>query len=207
MEKVYIRIFNTKKGEKMSKLKIKIIVGTVRKGRFSEKTSNWVFEEAKKKDWDIELIDLKDYPMPFYEEPVSPVRIKDGNYANEVVRNFAKKIKDGDAFIVVTPEYNHSYSGVLKNAMDNVYAEWNNKPIGFVSHGSAAGGARAVEQLRLVAVELQMAPIRQGVHIPFFWTQVDEKGNLKTAQFQQTLEAMFTQLDWWAKALKAARKD
>ena len=181
-------------------------MGTVRKNRFTEKTNKWVYEEAKKKEWNVELLDLKDYPMPFYEEPVSPAQVKEGNYANETVRKWAGKIDEADAYIVVTPEYNHGIPGVLKNAMDNVYAEWNNKPIAFVSHGSAAGGSRSVEHLRLVAVELQMAPIRQGVHIANFWNQVDEKGNLKTEPYQKSLEALFAQLEWWAKALKAARK-
>jgi len=190
---------------KDQKLKIKIIMGTVRKNRFTEKTNKWVHEEAKKKDWDVELLDLKDYPMPFYEEPISPAQVKDGNYANPMVRKWAEKINEADAYIVITPEYNHGYPGVLKNAMDQVYNEWNNKPIAFVSHGSAAGGSRSVEQLRLVAVELQMAPIRTGVHIANFWNQVDEKGNLKTEPYQKTLEGLFTQLEWWTKALKAAR--
>ncbi|MEK6967701.1 MAG: NAD(P)H-dependent oxidoreductase [Nanoarchaeota archaeon] len=190
----------------MKNLKIKIILGTTRKNRFSDKTSKWVLEEAKKKDWQVELLDLRDYPMPFYDEPVSPAYVKEGNYANEMVRTWAKKIDEADAYIIITPEYNHGPSAVLKNAMDHVYSEWNNKPVAFVSHGASAGGSRAVEQLRTIAIELQMAPIRVGVHIPFFWTQVDDKGNLKTEQYQETLQNLFTQLTWWAKALKAARK-
>jgi len=110
------------------------------------------------------VLDLRDYDMPFFNEPVSP-SFKKEPYKNEAVARFTKKIEEGDAFVMVTPEYNHGTSGVLKNALDWIYPEWNNKPVAFVSYGSG-GGARAIEQLRMNAVELQMAPIRAAVHIP-----------------------------------------
>ncbi len=190
-----------------TKLNIKVIVGSTRDARFSDKAAAWITGEIRKqKEIEVEVLDLRDYDMPFYNEPVSP-SYKQEPFKNEAVARFTKKIAEGDAFVIVTPEYNHGASGVLKNALDWVYPEWNNKPVSFVSYGSV-GGARAVEQLRLNAIELQMAPIRQAVHIPQHWTLLDEKGNLKEGaleSFTQSAEAMLAQLLWWARALKNAR--
>jgi len=188
-------------------LKVKIILGSTRPNRFSEQAGKWILEEAGKiAGISAEVLDLRDYAMPFFNEPVSP-SYKQEPYKNEAVARFTLKIAEGDAFIIVTPEYNRGTSGVLKNAFDWVYQEWNNKPVGFVAYGSV-GGARAVEQLRLVAVELQMAPIRSAVHIPAHWTLLDDTGILKAgalAPYQQAAEGLLTQLVWWANALKTAR--
>ena len=105
----------------------------------------------------------------------------------------------------VTPEYNHGYPAVLKNALDHVYAEWNNKPAAFVAYGGKAGGARSVEQLRSVAIELQMAPIRQAILIPGVRRAFDEDGKPADASYEQQADALLDQLVWWARALKAAR--
>ncbi len=185
-------------------LNIKIIIGSTREGRFSEKPAQWIFEEIKKQgDIEAELIDLRDYPLPFFNEATSPAMNK-GIYANEVAGRLAKKIEEADGYIIAAPEYNHGYPAVLKNAMDFIYNEWNKKPVGFVSWGGVAG-ARSVEQLRLVAIELQMTPIRNAVHIPSFWTALDEGGKLKTESLQKSADDFIAQLLWWAKALKAAR--
>src|SRR3990167_6602093 len=188
-------------------LRVKIILGSTRPNRFSEQAGKWILEEAGKiAGISAEVLDLRDYAMPFFNEPVSP-SYKQEPYKNEAVARFTSKIAEGDAFIIVTPEYNRGTSGVLKNAMDWVYQEWNNKPVGFVAYGSV-GGARAVEQLRLVAVELQMAPIRNAVHISAPWTLLDDTGILKAgalAPYQQAAEGLLTQLVWWANALKTAR--
>ena len=188
-------------------LKVKIILGSTRPNRFSEQAGKWILEEAGKiAGISAGVLDLRDYAMPFFNEPVSP-SYKQEPYKNEAVARFTLKIAEGDAFIIVTPEYNRGTSGVLKNAFDWVYQEWNNKPVGFVAYGSV-GGARAVEQLRLVAVELQMAPIRSAVHIPAHWTLLDDTGILKAgalAPYQQAAEGLLTQLVWWANALKTAR--
>ncbi len=191
----------------MNKLKIAVIIGSVRQNRFSEKTAKWIFELAKKKEADVELLDLKDYPMPFLEDATPPSMVKDGNYSNPVVKKWAHKVKEFDAFILATPEYNHSTSGVLKNAIDQIFSEWNNKAIAFISHGSAAGGSRAVEHLRQISIELQMAPIRTGVHISNYWTGMDEKGTFNFAPYEQAAEGMIMQLLWWGHALKAARAE
>lgn len=190
-------------------LNIKIIAGSTREGRFSDKAAIWIAEEIKKQEGvEVEVLDLRDYNMPFFNEPVSP-SFKKEPYKNEAVARFTKKIDEGDAFVIVTPEYNHGTSGVLKNAIDWVYQEWNNKPVAFLSYGSV-GGARAVEQLRLNAIELQMAPVRNAVHIPgeqyfpavFGKTKFSELFALQA----DNAKAMITQLLWWTRALKNARR-
>lgn len=189
----------------MKTLSIKVIMGSTRQNRFSEKPAQWIFEEAKKREeLEVELLDLRDYPMPFFNEAVSPSMSKE-SYSNEVVAKWKEKVKEADGYIIATPEYNHGYPAVLKNALDYVYHEWNNKPVSFVSWGGVAG-ARSVEQLRLVAIELQMAPIRNAVYIPNFWTMLDESGKLKTDSLQKSADDLLTQLTWWASALKTARE-
>ncbi len=193
----------------MEKVKIKVIIGSTRQNRFSEKPARWIFDEIKSKESiEAELLDLHDYQVPFYDAPISPSRAN-GNYENEIVKKWAEKTKDGDAFIIVAPEYNHGPSAVLKNALDSIYIEWNNKAVGFVSYGSV-GGARGVEQLRLNGIELQMAPIRNSIHIPWQVYMEVAKGNVPVnpalfESLKDTQERFFDQLMWWTKALKAAR--
>ena len=189
-------------------LNIKVIAGSTREGRFSDKAAVWIAEEISKQEGvAVEVLDLRNYDMPFFNEPMSP-SFKQEPYKNEAVARFTKKIEEGDAFVIVTPEYNHGTSGVLKNALDWVYQEWNNKPVAFVSYGSV-GGARAVEQLRLNAIELQMAPIRNAVHIPgeqyfqVLFGKMDAKELF--ASVSKQAEGMIAQLLWWARALKNAQ--
>jgi NAD(P)H-dependent FMN reductase len=187
----------------MSTLKIKVIVGSTRPNRFSEKPSQWIFELAKKRaDLDVELLDLRDYPLPFFEEPLPPGLAKDA-YENPIVVKWREKIREADGFIIVTPEYNHGYPAVLKNALDYTYYAWARKTVAFVSWGGV-GGARGVDQLRAVAIELDMAPIRFAVHIPNPWFIQDMSG-IDTEANQQAAKALLDNLTWWAAALKAAR--
>lgn len=191
----------------MDKLRIKVIAGSVREGRFSDKAAKWIADELKKRESvSVEILDLRDYEMPFFNEATSPAA-KQEPYKNEAVARFTNKIAEGDAFVIVTPEYNRGTSGVLKNALDWVYQEWNNKAVGFVSYG-VVGGARAVEQLRLTAVELQMAPIRNAVHIPGdqYFPVLLGKADAQAlfVNMQKQADALISQLLWWAKALKAA---
>ena len=192
----------------MDNLKIKIILGSTREGRFGDKAAQWILEAAKKKEGvDVELLDLRDYPMPFFNQAVSPSAIKEP-YADETVARWTKKIAEADAYIFAATEYSHGYSAVLKNALDWVYREWNNKPVGFVAWGGV-GGARSVEQLRLVSVELQMAPMRNAVHIVAPWMLTNSDGTLKPGAldpYAAAAEGVLTQLIWWGKALKAARE-
>ena len=192
-------------------IKIQIILASIREGRFGDKPAHFVLGEAKKLEGvEVELIDLKEHPLPFFADAVSPSMTKNG-YGTEAARKFAQKIAEADAYIVVTPEYNHGYPSQLKNALDSIFAEWNNKPIAFVAYGSA-GGARAVEQLRQVAVELQMASIRNAVHIGWdlYMKVVNEKIPANPELFAPILErtqGMLKQLVLWAKALKAMREN
>lgn len=189
-------------------ISVKVIVGSTREGRFSEKLLPWLTKTLDARDEiEYEVLDLRDYDMPLYDQAASPASVQDGAYAHEVVRKFAAKVAEADAFLVIAPEYNHGYSAVLKNALDSIYAEWNKKIVGFISYGSVGGG-RVVEQLRAVAVELQMASVRNAVHIQSPWNLQDEAGNLKEHvldDYQESLVGTLDQLSWWAGALKAAR--
>lgn len=190
-------------------LKIQIILGSTREGRQGEKVAKWVYEQAKEhKDIEVELVDLRDYPLPFYEEPTLPIFLQ-GKYKNPVAKQWAEKVAEADAYIIVTPEYNRSFPAVLKNALDYVYSEWNKKPVAFVSYGGSANGARAVEQLRQVIIELQMAPVRSSVHFAMRLKPFDEQGNLQeqfTQHYSQLLSALLGDLIWWGKVLKEARE-
>ncbi len=186
-----------------------VIVGSTRPTRFSEMPARWIARHLEKHPGvDAKILDLRDYPMPFFEEPVSPARPDRAPFENDVVQRWTAEIGSSDAFIVVTPEYNHGYPAALKNALDYVYHEWVRKPISFISYGSV-GGARAVEQLRLVAVELQMAPIRRAVHLPlqalmahYREGDVDEALKESDGAAQQMIEELL----WWTEALKKARE-
>jgi len=141
-------------------VKIGIILGSTRPNRSGEQVATWVYDLASRRsDATFELIDLRDYPLPQLDEPLPPSM---GQYQNEHTKRWAATIASFDGFIMITPEYNHSTSAVLKNALDYLYAEWNNKAAGFVSYG-LAGGARAAEHLRLACAELQIADVRQQV--------------------------------------------
>lgn len=192
----------------MDTLRVKVIIGSTRQNRFSDSPARWIAERAAMRpDMDVEVLDLREYPMPFYDEPISPSMVKDGAYANPIVQRWAAKIADGDAFIIVTPEYNRGPSAVLKNALDQIYAEWNRKAVAFVAHGSSLG-SRAIEQLRTNAIELQMAPIRAAVQMPWSGTLRDERGELLPGAFDpfaKAADGMLDQLAWWASALKTAR--
>jgi NAD(P)H-dependent FMN reductase len=188
---------------------IKIIIGSTCEGRFADQATTWIANELIKQEHiHVEILDLRDYDMPFFNEPVSP-SMKQEPYTNEAVARFTAKIAQGDAFIIVTPEYNHGAPAVLKNAIDWVSPEWNNKPVAFVSYG-AVGGARVIEQLRLVAIELQMVPIKNAVYIPGEQYFPVAFGKASAADMfihmQKSGEAMITQLLWWTKILKTARQ-
>jgi len=185
-------------------MKIQVILGSTRQGRFGEKPARWIYEKLKAMpEVEAELLDLRDYPLPFFDEPKSPA-MNGGEYASEAAKKWAEKVGEGDGYIIVSPEYNHGYPAVLKNVLDYVYQEWNNKPVGFVSYGGV-GGARVVEQLRNVVVELKLVPVRTSVNINAFWTLLDEKGNLKTETLEKNADDMISQVLWYAKVLKEAR--
>ncbi len=183
-------------------MKIQIILGSTRQGRFGETVAKWFHGVAKaREDLETELIDLRDWPLPFFNEPRSPAS---GRYGEEA-KPWAEKIAEGHGYVVVTPEYNHGYPAVLKNAFDHIYQEWNYKPVAFISYGGSAGGARAVEQLRLVTVELQMAPIRETVVIPRARAAFNEQGQPTDPVLNDRANAVLNQIKWWAEVLHKAR--
>jgi NAD(P)H-dependent FMN reductase len=184
--------------------KIKVIAGSVRPGRFNIQPATWITELASKyKDLDVELIDLQELNLPFYNEPQSPLT---GNYVHEHTKEWAKVVDEADGFIWVTPEYNHSYSPVLKNAIDYLGKEWSGKPVSLVSYGAAAGGSRAAEHLRGVAGQLRMFDLREQVILPHYYTNLDEKGNFKFSENEENMaHALIEELATWAQKLKVAR--
>ncbi len=188
-------------------IKIQVILGSIRQGRNGDKVYSWLKQfVAKRKDATFEFIDLKDWPLPLFAESVSPA-YSGGKYTNKMQAKWSETIKQGDGFIIVTPEYNHGYTAVLKNALDYLYSEWNNKPVGFVSYGGSSGGIRAVEQLREVAVELKMVPVRDEMNFAAVWEAFDEKGNPKNKDTaEQKTNAMIEQLLIYAKACQTMRK-
>ncbi|MHB8443317.1 MAG: NADPH-dependent FMN reductase [Patescibacteria group bacterium] len=187
---------------------IKIILGSTRDNRLGEKVFDFVVTEASKNpNINVEGIDLKDYDIPFFNLPGNPSYLDNPGYTADQSK-LSKKIDEGDGFIFVMPEYNHGYTGVLKNMIDTFYNEWRLKPAAFVSYGGISGGIRAVEQLRLVLIELQMVPIRSSVHIPLIFTQIDEKGLLKEETKEAAnLNTTIEDLEWWAKTLKEPREN
>jgi len=188
-------------------LKVKVILGSTREGRFSDKPGTWILGGLQgKQDIAAEILDLRDYPMPLFNEVETP-SYKTKPYTDPAVVKWTAKIAEADAFIIIAPEYNHGYPAVLKNALDYAYQEWNNKPVAFVAYGSAMG-ARSVEQLRAVAVELQMAPIRNAVHMPYDVVMAVGKGTPVAdvfAPYAERVSGLVDQLAWWGRALKAAR--
>jgi NAD(P)H-dependent FMN reductase len=187
---------------------ISVIVGSTRQGRFSEKPAQWIFQRLKNRGGvDARLLDLRDFPMPFFDQPVPPAMPGRPAYENEVVKKWTAEIARSDGFIFVTPEYNYGPSAVLKNALDWVYPEWNRKAAAFVSYGSAMG-ARGVQQLRLTAIELQLAPVRSSVYIPVatLWAHF-QGGDVEAGltELEATAKTMIDDLVWWTAALKAAR--
>jgi NAD(P)H-dependent FMN reductase len=191
---------------KMSKPKIGIIIGSTREGRFADHAAKWIQGVASQRgDLEFELIDLRDFPLPFFDEAASPAWAPS---SSEVARRWQEKVKSLDGFIITAAEYNRGPTAVLKNALDYAYNEWTKKPVAFVGYGSV-GGARAVEQLRLNAVELQMAPVRGAVHImyPVMMAVRNEGKSLADLDYlQQGARDMLDQLAWWAKVLKTARE-
>ena len=184
-------------------VRIGIILGSTRPNRNGEQVARWVYDiAARRSDAEFELVDLRDYPLPHLDEPLPPAM---GQYQNDHTRQWADKIASFDGFVIVTPEYNHSTSGVLKNAIDYLYAEWNNKAVGFVSYGSV-GGARAVEHLRLVAGELQMADVRQQVALSLL-TEFENFSVLKPSDYSlASLSTLLDQVIAWSTALTPLRQ-
>src|SRR5450755_652764 len=187
---------------------IQVISSTTREGRFSEKVASWVIQQLQaREDFEIEHVDLRHHPLPFFDG-VAPARAP-REYASAEVERLGRTLDRADGFIVLTAEYNHGYPAVLKNAMDWTFVEWRRKPISFIGWGNVGGG-RAIEQLRLVAVEFEMAPLRHAVHIlpevMMASRQSADPGDTTAfAPLEPRLKLLAGDLAWWADALSAAR--
>jgi NAD(P)H-dependent FMN reductase len=184
-------------------LRIAIIIGSTRPGRNGEAVAKWIYEIAQKRgSAEFELVDIKDFNLPLLDEPMSPMM---GQYTHQHTKDWSAKIASFDAYVFVTPEYNHATSGALKNAIDFLYHEWVNKAAGFVGYGGAYG-IRAVENLRLVMGELQVATVKAQVGLSLF-TDFENFSVFKPApQQEQTVNTMLDQVIAWGSALKSLRE-
>jgi len=183
---------------------IQIIVGSTRDGRRGVRVAEWFWKlAAAREDLRCELVDLLEWDLPWYRDAVVPPR---GQYSEEATLRWAAKVAPADGYVLLTPEYNHGYPAALKNALDHLYAEWNHKPVTFVTYGGSAGGVRAAEQLVQVAVELKMAPLRPQVHIPMAGRIFGRDGSGEVdRRHVDAANVALTELAWWARALRSAR--
>ncbi|MCO6382554.1 MAG: NAD(P)H-dependent oxidoreductase [Vannielia sp.] len=193
----------------MTTPKIAIIIGSTRDARFGEKPAKWLLERAQKRDdFDVELVDLKDFDLPLFNEKASNMWVPSEDPAAIA---WQEKIAEFDGYIFVTAEYNHSVTGALKNALDQAYTQWVRKPMGALGYGGV-GAARAVEHLRGIGVELQMVPVRNAVHIAAgSFMKVHPMGeNAEISEIEDAIggsaDALFDDMAWWANATKAARE-
>jgi len=188
------------------KPRIGIIISTTRKARFADKPAQWLLDLARQRDdADFEIVDLRDYPMPFFDEDQSPVWVPPANAAAQA---WGRKMAELDGYVVITAEYNHSMSGVLKNALDYAYAEYNRKPVTFVGYGGL-GASRAVEQLRQVFAELQVASLKHTVHIntpELIGLMRDGKSFADFPYLAASAEIMLDDLVWWTNVLSEGRR-
>jgi len=190
--------------------KLHIIVGSTRDGRAAQPVAKWVERRAKEHGgFEVTLLDLRDWPLPMFAETMATIGdFSDPTYSEPIVRRWNQTVAEGDAFIFITPEYNHSFSGVLKNAIDSVFASWafRNKPAAFVAYSAGpVGGARAVEQLALVLLEAEMVPLRNTVLIPAAHAAFDDYAQPMNAQTDVALAILLEDLAWWSDATVAAR--
>jgi NAD(P)H-dependent FMN reductase len=190
-------------------MKISVIVGSTRQGRFSEKPAQWILQQLRKREGiEAQLLDLRDFPMPFFDQPTPPAMPGRPPYEHEVVKKWTAQIAASDGFVFVTPEYNYGTSAVLKNAIDWVYPEWNRKAAAFVSYGSAMG-ARAVQQLSETAIENSNGTdsVICSHSVATLWAHFQggdvDKG---LAELDKQTNVMIDDLTWWTAAPKVARE-
>jgi NAD(P)H-dependent FMN reductase len=189
-----------------------LIIGSTRPDRNAEQVVRWVRDRLETHDaFEVEVLDLRERPLPMFTETIQSVGdISDPTYSDPVVKRWNAKIRDGDAYVFVTPEYNHSVPGVLKNAFDNVFVSWafRNKPAAFVGYSTGAvGGARAVEHLAHIAIEAELVPLRNTVLVGEVQSAFDEDGDPVAPLHDIMLGVMLDDLEWWADATSKARAD
>jgi NAD(P)H-dependent FMN reductase len=186
-------------------VRIGVILASTRQGRRGEGFAKWIHElVAERPDVVVQLLDLHEYPVPAYEHEQMPPMVETA-YTGEAERRWSEAVHGLDGFVIVTPEYNHGYPGRLKNAIDHVHRGWWYKPVAFVSYGGTASGARAVEQLRNVAVEVRMVPVRGEVNVRLIGLELDDAGRPTDALYPKMAKGMIDQLLWWARVAKDGR--
>ncbi len=189
-----------------TKPRLGIILASIREGRRGEAFARWIHSLfVERAEFEAELLDLKEWPLPGYSSADPPASPKAVAPEGTLLRKWADKIDSLDAVVVVTPEYNHGYPGALKCAIDQIYKQWNHKPIAFVSYGGFAAGARASEQLRQVAVELRMVPVRDEVNLALMGLAVDDKGWPTEPIHTKRAHSMMTDLLWWTHVTREGR--
>jgi NAD(P)H-dependent FMN reductase len=192
-------------------MKIQILIGSTRQGRIAERVAKWVATSAMEQpNFEVELVDLADYDMPYFDEPISP-RYNPNRQSGVAVKKFLAKVAETDGYVIVTPEYNHSITAVLKNALDNLGFEFAKKPVAIVSYGSV-GGARAAEQLKGILIEVKAAIVPEALTIVSPQLIIDENGNYtgdtaKAYGPDKQLVSVLGELSWWTETLKAGRKE
>ena len=192
--------------------KLQVIVGSTRPTRAADKVLPWIVSRAAAKgDFEVEVLDLRDWPLPFFQEHMGTIGdFADPTFSDPIVRGWNRKIAEGDAYLILTAEYNHSVPGQLKNAIDSVFVSFafRNKPIGFVGYsGGIAAGTRAVEHLALIAIEAEAVPLRNTVLIPFVGEAFDESGEPNNPATDIALGITLEDLAWFANALGRARAE
>jgi len=188
-------------------VKIKVIISSTRPTRFGDKPAAWIMDLAKQQQPEVEfeLVDLAKVNLPFLDEPQPAMS---GKYEHEHTKKWSAQMADADGFVFVTAEYNHSVPAPLKNAIDFLYAEWSYKPVAFVSYGTHAGGARAVEQLRGIVAQVKMYSLGEHVIIPSYYTQFDEAGKWQPNETQVSdAGTMLSAVTFWADKMKSARTE
>jgi NAD(P)H-dependent FMN reductase len=187
------------------RIRIGVILASTRRGRRGEAFAKWILELVAARDGvAAELVDLRDYRLPAYEYEQMPKALET-SYGDEAARAWYEKIHALDGYVIVTPEYNRGYPGQLKNAIDHLQVAWWYKPVGFVSYGGSASGARAVDQLRVVACEVRMVPVRGEVNIRLIGLVTDDQGRPTEPLYPRLAGAMIDQLLWWGRAAKRAK--
>jgi NAD(P)H-dependent FMN reductase len=192
--------------------KLEVIVGSTRPTRAADRVFPWVVDRAQRHGtFEVELLDLRDWQLPFFQEHSGTIGdLADPTYSDPIVKAWNKKIAEGDAYLIVTAEYNHSVPGQLKNAIDSVFVSFalRNKPVGFVGYsGGIAAGTRAVEHLALIVIEAEAVPIRDTVLIPFVADAFGEDGNPVAPATATALSITLDDLAWWSNVLSRARAE
>lgn len=186
--------------------KLKVIIGSTRPTRKGPIVADWFLKMAKQHpDFEVEVLDLKEISLPLMDEPNHP-RLR--QYTKEHTIKWSKTIDEADAFVFITPEYNYGPPATLKNAMDYLFEEWQEKPVGFVSYGGVSGGTRAVQELKLTITTLGMMPLPQAVTIPFFTQFINENDVFEANEpLEKSANVMLNKLQNWTKALKGMREN